>query len=361
MTAIAMTAIGLSACGSSTTPSAAAPGTGRLPSAASSASPSPEPTPSAVASPSAIALGRPPVGRIVFSRLDGSPEGAYRGMFTVGTDGVEQPVKLPFEPDFAYSVWSSDGSKLLVDSYTDANGGAVGTYDLASASYRVIAPKGMADGLDCSDWAPDDKTVVCGFGSSDKVRDGIYAVDVATSTAKRLTHSPYHDTVGTAGECGGGESRGVFSPDGKRIAFEEQQCGTGADPSSDESGQLVVIAADGSSPHVVVPFGGVRTHPGGEISWSPRGDLIAFGTQTGELSVVAPDGTNLRQLAVPATVDGSSAIGPAWSPDGRWLLVGVGGSGRFDLFAIALNGSPPIQLTASDRTEAFTDWGVAPA
>ena len=356
--ALVLTALVVSACGASASPSGEGP-SGTLGAASPQASVAPTSTSTLAPSPSSP-VGRLPLGRIVFDRLRDSPEGDFRGMFTLGPDGVEHEVTLPVQPDYEYGVWSSDGSRLLVNSYTDAKGGAVGTFDLKSGAYRVIAPKGMADGLDCSDWAPDDKTIVCGFGSGDKVRDGIYTIDVATSAATRLTHSLYHDTVGSAGECGGGENRGVFSPDGKRIAYEQQQCGTGPDPSSDESGQIVVIASDGTSPKVVVPFGGVRTHPGGEISWSPDGKLIAYGTQTGELSVIAPDGSGQRSIAVPQTANGVRAIGPAWSPDSRWLLVGVGGSGRFDLFAVAADGSASIQLTASDLTEAYTDWTAAP-
>jgi Tol biopolymer transport system component len=120
-----------------------------------------------------------------------------------------------------------------------------------------------------------------------------------------------------------------------------------------------VIAADGSSPKVAVPFGGVRTHPGGEISWSPNGRLIAFGSQEGVLSVIAPDGKGLRTLAVPDTQNGSVAYGPAWSPDGRWLLVSIGSHGVSDLWAIAADGSKSIQLTADDPAEAYTDWTAA--
>jgi len=312
-------------------------------------------TPSAPAS--ATTVGRLPVGRIVFDRLEGSPEGTFQGMFTLGPDGKEQELKLPGPPDFATGVWSTDGRRLLVDTYTDPTGGAVGILDVDTGRYAPITPRGIANGIDCSDWSPDDQTVVCGFGWADKVRDGIYLVDVATNHARRLTKSPYHDTVGTAGECGGGESRGVFSPDGTRIAYEQQRCGTGPDPSSDEQGSIVVIRSDGSSPHVVVRLGGVRTHPGGEISWSPDGRQIAFGTQDGVLSVVGTDGSGLRQIALPDTADGSRGIGPAWSPDGRWLLVGVGGSGRFDLYAIASDESHSIRLTSTSLTEAFTDWG----
>jgi WD40 repeat protein len=302
-------------------------------------------------------VGRLPIGRIVFDRLSGGPEGTFDGMFALGADGVEHEIQLPGAPDFASGVWSSDGRKLLIDSYTDPVGGAVGILDDHSAQFTALAPKGLANGLDCSDWSPDDRTLVCGYGSPDKVRDGIYLVDVASGRATRLTRSQDHDTVGTAGECGGGEGRGVYSPDGRRIAYERQHCGTGPDPSSDESGSVVVIGVDGSARKAIVPLGGVRTHPGGEISWSPDGSLIAFGTQDGALSVVGTDGSGLRRIPLPPTVDGDFAYGPAWSPDGKWLLVAVGGNGSSDLYAVALDGSDAIQLTSTSLTEAYTDWG----
>jgi len=355
---IAAASLCLAACNGAAAPS--------IPSsiAASTGAPAPAPaTPAATAttapSPSASALPRLPMGRVVFDRLADSPEGQFLGMYTVGADGVERQVKLPGNPGFAYGVWSTDGRKLLLDSFSDPGGPAVGVIDLATGDFAAINPNGISDGLDCSDWSPDDRTLVCGYGSSANVKDGIYLVDVATGTAKRLTKSPYHDTVGTAGECGGGEGRGVFSPDGRRIAYEQQQCGTGADPSSDETGAIVVMAVDGSARKTVVPFGGVRTHPGGEISWSPNGKLIAFGTQEGELSVVAPDGSGLRQIPTPATANGTRAIGPSWSPDGKWLLVGIGGNGLFDLFVVAADGSGATQLTSTALTEAYTDWGPA--
>jgi Tol biopolymer transport system component len=280
-------------------------------------------------------------------------------MFTLGTDGVEQEVKLPTPADFADGVWSNDGRNLILNEYRDATGGSNGILDLASDRLTPIGPKDLANGLDCSDWSPDGRSLVCAYGSPANVRDGIYLVDVASGTAKRLSKSPYHDTVGTLGECGGGENRGVFSPDGSRIAYEQQKCGTGADPSADEEGDIVIIPTAGGKPRVVVPLGGVKTHPGGEISWSPDGRFIAFGTQDGQLSIVAPDGSGLRQLPLPATLSERSAFGPAWSPDGKWLLAAFGSGGGSDLYAVAADGFQAIQLTSTSLTEAYTDWGPA--
>ena len=314
--AIAALSIVLATCSGATSPigSPAAPQPGGSPDTTAVAPASAGSTPAVSAS--ATTVGRLPTGRIVFDRLLGGPEGEFRGMFMLGPDGREERVKLPGHPDFAAGIWSSDGRKLLVDSFTDPVGGAVGILDDQTAQSTALAPKGLANGLDCSDWSPDDRTVVCGYGSPDKVRDGIYLVDVSSGRATRLTRSQDHDTVGTAGECGGGESRGVYSPDGRRIAYERQRCGTGPDPSSDESGSVVVIGVDGSSPRTIVPFGGVRTHPGGEISWSPDGSLIAFGTQDGDLSVVGADGSGLRRIPVPGRPPAAPLMGRHGLPMG---------------------------------------------
>jgi Tol biopolymer transport system component len=297
------------------------------------------------------------VGQIVFDRYRGGPEGEYLGTFVLGTDGVEREIEFPMDAVERHVNVSPDGTALLTVSWSPSGGSRIGTVDLSSGSYSPITPQIHGD-LDCSDWSPDGKAIICNLSSEQKTRDGIYLVRVAAGAVTRLTHSRYHDVTGIAGECGGGESRAVYSPDGTQFAYEQQKCGTGPDPSSDEEGAIIVARADGSAPHTVVPFGGVKTHPGGEISWSPAGDLIAFGTQeSGELSVVHADGSGLRtiDLGVPGL-----AFGPAWSPDGKWLLVSVNNGVAIDLFAVAADGSATLRLTDAPDDEVYTDWGAAP-
>jgi Tol biopolymer transport system component len=120
----------------------------------------------------------------------------------------------------------------------------------------------------------------------------------------------------------------------------------------------VVASADGSDQKVIVPFGGVRTHPGGEISWSPKDELIAFGTQDGKLSVIRADGADVQTIDLQSR---GFAYGPTWSPDGQWLLVTVysDATDRDDLFLVALEGSEMVQLTDTPEVEAYTDWGAA--
>jgi Tol biopolymer transport system component len=350
--AIAPIVLLLAACGTgtpsnstSTTPTAAAS------SSIQSGPPTGLPTASALA-------GRLPIGRVVVDRLDGSPEGDFLGAFVLGIDGAQTPLKLPVSNMAFTGTWSPDGARLLVDAFT-GDRLIVGTFDPATSTYAEIRPDGMVGEVECTDWTPDANRVICARGGADPKKDGIYTVDVASGATTRLTTSPFHHVVGTAGECGGGEGRAVYSADGSRFAYVQQKCGAGADPSSDEVGAIAVALADGSNEKVIVPFGGVRTHAGGEIAWSPTDDAIAFGTQDGKLSVVGADGTGLRTIDLPTP---GFVYGPAWSPDGKWLLVTVvpQATGRHDLFVVPPDGSTMVQVTDTPEVEAFTDWGAAP-
>jgi hypothetical protein len=348
VTAIAPIILLLTACGTGTPPTTA-PST---PPAAPASSSSPVP-PSHTPTASSL-VGRLPIGRVVLDRLDGSPEGDYLGAFVLGVDGAATALELPAQNNGFIGIWSPNGDRLLINVFT-GDRLIVGTFDPARASYAEIDPGGMVGELECTDWTPDAKRVICGHGGPDPADDGVYAVDVASGKATRLTTSPFHHVVGTAGECGGGEGRAVYSADGSRFAYVQQKCGAGADPSSDEAGAIVVASADGSKEKVIVPFGGVRTHPGGEIAWSPTDDLIAFGTQDGKLAVIGADGTGSRTIDLPTP---GFVYGPAWSPDGKWLLVTVVQATRqHDLFVVAPDGSSMVQVTDTPEVEAYTDWG----
>ena len=48
----------------------------------------------------------------------------------------------------------------------------------------------------------------------------------------------------------------------------------------------------------------------------PMCALIAFGTYTGGIDVIAPDGSGRRTVA---SMPGAEIQGPAWSPDGRTI------------------------------------------
>jgi Tol biopolymer transport system component len=308
-----------------------------------------------------------PAGLIAFDRFDGTRgvEGTHLGTFIAHADGSgERQLAVSAKVDAAVPVWSPDGTRLLLSAFILPDGpgrpvivGADGT------GFTLLEPKGLAGDLGCSDWAPDGKTLVCSVGSGAHPEvDGIYTLGSDGSHLTRLTTSPFHDTVGPAGECGGGESRGAYSPDGTKIAFIRQKCGTGPDPSSDESAAIELMVSDGSGLREIVPQGGVRSHPGSHISWSPDATQIVLGSQDGELFLVHPDGTGLNRISLPTDIGDHGAYGPSWSPDGKRIVFSMylASADSTDLYTIAPDGSSLTRMTDGPGVEGFADWTDAP-
>ena len=131
-------------------------------------------------------------------------------------------------------------------------------------------------------------------------RDGaarVYAVNAGGSAVRPLTQTPAAAYEGSP----------AYSPDGRRIVYT---CG---------NFELCLANADGSAPVRLTTNDWPRelrydTSP----TWSPDGATIAFvRTVAGkdEIWLVAPDGSGLRKLAVPAGVNAS----PSFSSDSRLI------------------------------------------
>src|SRR3954470_12447514 len=119
--------VALSACEGGTLSVTGTPGPSGAATGFASVTPSISATPSADAS--VPTTGSLPLGRIVFDRLRGNPEGDFLGAFILGTDGVETKVKLADTIEGITAVWSPDGARLLINSYSADKGSAVSTLD----------------------------------------------------------------------------------------------------------------------------------------------------------------------------------------------------------------------------------------
>jgi tricorn protease-like protein len=116
-------------------------------------------------------------------------------------------------------------------------------------------------------------------------RGDIFVKDVGSTEERRLTNSPELDT------------EPAFSPDGQKIVYSGHNVHYTTD--------LYTMNAEGTEVKKL-------TDGGSSPDWSPDGTKIAFSTN-GELYVIKPDGTGLKNLTNSPTVMES---GPSWSPDG---------------------------------------------
>jgi Tol biopolymer transport system component len=304
-----------------------------------------------------------PAGRLAFDRYDVAfgAEAPLLGSFVTASDGTdEHALTLPAATIGLLPVWSPDGRRLLVALWTPPTGPVTsGVMNVDGSGLVVFDPPGVDGDLGCTDWSPDGELLACYVSGFAPAPDGIYTLRSDGTDLVRLTTAPFHHAQGTAGECGGGDSRGVFSRDGSQIAFIRQRCGTGANPSSDESAAIEVVNRDGTGLREILPQGGVKSHPGSQLSWSPDGTRIALGSQSGELFLVHPDGTGLTQIPLPTDLGSHHAYGPDWSPEGTRIVFSmyVDAKGSTDLYSIAPDGSNLVQITQEDGAENYASWG----
>jgi Tol biopolymer transport system component len=141
----------------------------------------------------------------------------------------------------------------------------------------------------------------------------------------------------------------ALSPDGKRLAVIE------ADP--DGSSDLVLYDLAAKKVTSVLSQGGDWTDP----AWSPDGKTIvvtAYDSGAPELLLKAVDGV-ARATALKGLPDGEP-YRPAFSPDGRWLVYTLRHDGKNDLHAYQLATERDIALTSDGQSwnPAFSPDGA---
>jgi hypothetical protein len=341
--AASMTLASCQGAGTATPGNTGAPTVGASTAAPTNAPPSPTPMPLL------------PQGRLVFTRYSGDAEGPFVGFYVLDAgQSTATKLELPITVDGAsFAAWSPDGAQLVVNLYRSETGGRPATIGLDGSDFHFLEPEGLKGDLECTDWSGDGKRLMCGVNSPDPKLDGVYELTVDGVTLRRLTTSPYHYTEGSAGGCGGGDGRGVYSPDETRFAFIRQKCGNGPDPSSDEEAALVVGKLSGGALTVIIQRG-VRTHGGSQLSWSPDGQWIAYDTQGLDLALVHPDGSDNHVIDV--HIAPLRVLGPAWSPDGRAVVFGTLNNDRLgNMYLVAPDGSGAIVVPGT-LSGAFPNW-----
>jgi TolB protein len=137
-----------------------------------------------------------------------------------------------------------------------------------------------------------------------------------------------------------------FSPDGRKIAFDD------GGPSS---GAIWVINTDGTDRH---PLTGADVEAQRNIrpDWSPDGKQIAFTTRrdgNDEIYVVNADGSGVpRDLSNNAASDNAAA----WSPDGQKILFQSDRDGNEEIYVMNADGSDQTNLTNYPGRDEDPAW-----
>jgi Tol biopolymer transport system component len=128
-----------------------------------------------------------------------------------------------------------------------------------------------------------------------------------------------------------------WSPDGTRFIVWESDTGTRLEP---PPGRLVIVSTTTGQETTLIRSKFIDNY----VAWSPLGDEIAFATAYGDIYLIHPDGSGLKQLTRsggPCSDDGIS-----WSPDGSRIAFSRNCDGQGDrgIYVMNADGSDPHMI-----------------
>ncbi len=133
----------------------------------------------------------------------------------------------------------------------------------------------------------------------------------------------------------------AFSPDGELVAFRSERLGGG----------IFVMGATGESVRRVSEFGF-------DPAWSPDGRWLVVATEAVDEPLSRATVSKLWAVRIldgeRRLVSEGDAVQPAWSPDGEWIAYWASGpdTGQRDLYTVAAGGGEPVAVTA----DPWVDW-----
>ena len=184
----------------------------------------------------------------------------------------------------------------------------------------IVGPEG--ESAHAAVWSPDGRRITFAQGADGQV----YTANADGSTPQRL--GALTDAF-----------PGGWSADGTRLVYSAGRSGSFA---------VYTVAADGSGPK--------RLASGARAVWSPDGKRIAFnglgdGAQA-DVFVIDADGTNQRRLTDSPAHD----YWPAWSPDGRRIAFVSHRDGGPDIYVMNADGSEVRRLTSAHGGSWGPSW-----
>ncbi len=241
--------------------------------------------------------------------------------------------RLTTDPLFdACPAWSADG-KRIAWCHGVQRGGVIDVWTMkldGSDKHQVTDLGGRAT---FPDFSPDGSRILFTFAPIGSSNADLFVIGSDGTGLIQLTTNPANDVLG------------AFSPDGDRIVFTSDRTGVG---------QVYVMDANGGNA-VQLTFD--PEFKDQVPDWSPDGSQIAFAAgDPGDILVMDADGSNQHTVVPGATDD----FGPTWSPDGAQIafirfddrtvrVVNADGSGLHAVRSFGLQAVPAWQ-PRGDRT-----------
>jgi Tol biopolymer transport system component len=273
----------------------------------------------------------PDGSRIVYS-ADRDMDNPERDLYLINSDGTARERLVQCDGQVCQAVsWSPDGTRIAFERRTLVQGvvgrsPGPGRIWLADVNTRETAPL-FGDSQQIASlprYAP----------AGDKL--AFYDATIAAVVVVDLGADQRVELPSVLGDPG------TWSPDGMQLVYPELEAFDAG-----RYDQLLRANLVTNIITLVTPLGPARNS--GPV-WSPLGDAIVFGRQETagasgilgpQMWLIAPDGTNMRQLTFEPEI-GHGAF--AWSPDGAWIAVQ-----RYNLLEI--NALPELWLFKADGSQ----------
>ena len=249
-----------------------------------------------------------------------------------GAPGDEQRIARVIADDVVASFTGTRGVADTEIAFVSNRSGAKEIYVMGAGGDNVRRATRNRSINNFPDWSPDGRSIVY-TSYREGARPWLFML-------ARGGRSPGRILRGLAGDAQ--LYRGVFAPDGKRLAVVV---------SEDGASELYAVGRDGGSPRRLTDHRAIDIAP----TWSPDGKRLAFvSDRTGspQIYVMDADGDGVRRL----TFDGSYNTSPRWSPDGRWIAYETRVGGQFDIWIIDPEGTVNVPLVSHPRSDESPSW-----